>query len=176
MSKKWLVCSLLVAAVIVAGASLAVASEHETTMQYQAEVLDVDGQDLVVKMLPGGEVRTFTVAVGREFVVDGTAITVDKLVPGTILTATVVTSEAPEVVASVSGTVVWAQGGTVILRLDEGGTKQYKVDPDFEFMLNGEPATVRDLKKGMKVTAERIREDVATVVKPDTPITGKAPK
>jgi len=50
------------------------------------------------------------------------------------------------------------------------------VPESFKFMVEGKPATVHELKPGMKVTATKIVEENQTELSTETAITGKAPK
>ena len=65
-----------------------------TTSELKGEVEYVEGNSLVVKM-SDGEVRTFNVPESRKFIIDGKALTVHELQPGTMLTATVTTEATP---------------------------------------------------------------------------------
>jgi len=83
-----------------------------------------------------------------------------------LMVAVVVALVAPASVASAQhtgwvkvncGTVVKAMGNTIVARLDDTGkTKVFKnVSPDIHFTVNGNEASVYDLKKGMKICAYR---------------------
>ena len=78
--------------------------------------------------------------------------------------------------STLNGTVWWAQGNYVVLTLENGENKEYNVPDSFQFMVEGKPASVHDLKKGMKVTATKIVEEPRTEMSTDTVITGTAPK
>ena len=147
-----------------------------STNRVTAEVVQVDGNYLLVK-LESGEIRVFNVSPERRFVVDGKPLTVQQLKPGTILTATF-TSKPPvgAPVATVTGKVWYVSGNTVILTLPDGTNKSYTVPPSFEFMVNGEPASVSKLRKGMKVTAHRIPEPPAVEISYDVEVTGTTRK
>lgn len=147
-----------------------------TTNRVSAEVVEVDGNYLLVK-LQSGEVRVFNVSPERRFIVDGKPLTVQQLKPGTILTATF-TSKPPvgAPVATVTGKVWYVSGNMVILTLPDGTNKSYKVPASFQFMVNGEPATVDKLRKGMNVTAHRIPEPPAMEMSSDVEVTGTTRK
>jgi len=147
-----------------------------TRGQITCEVVQVDGNYLLVK-LESGEVRVFNVDPERKFIVDGVPLSVGQLKPGTVLTATFDTKPpvgAP--VDTVTGKVWYASGSTVILTLPDGTNKSYKVPPSFQFIVGDQPATVNDLRKGMKVTAHRIPEPPAMEICYDIEITGTARK
>ncbi|HYV17448.1 MAG TPA: hypothetical protein VFC25_00280 [Verrucomicrobiae bacterium] len=147
-----------------------------TTNRVSAEVVQVDKTYLLVK-LQSGEVRVFNVDPARVFIVDGKPLTVKQLKPGTILTATY-TSTPPTgaPVATVTGKVWYVSGNTVILTLPDGTNKSYTVPASFQFMVNGEPASVSKLRKGMKVTAHRIPEPPAVEISHDIVVTGTTKK
>jgi cobalamin biosynthesis Mg chelatase CobN len=66
-------------------------------------------------------------------------------------------------------------GNNVILTLPNGENKQFTVKDDTRFTVNGNPATVRDLKKGTVVYAERVVEEPMTEFATDTTVVGEAP-
>jgi len=78
--------------------------------------------------------------------------------------------------SSLEGTVLWAQNNYVVLRLDNGEVKEYKVPESYQFNVKGKPATVKELREGMKVSATKIVEEPRTEISSATQITGKAPK
>jgi hypothetical protein len=148
-----------------------------TTSQLKGEVEYVEGNTLVVK-LDNGEARTFNVPEARRFIVDGKELTVHQLVPGTKLTATVKTTATPVTIRTVtvkSGTVLHVMGNNVIVTLPSGENKQFIVKDDTKFTINGQPATVRDLRKGTVVSALRIVEEPSTELTMDVQVVGQAP-
>jgi len=149
-----------------------------TTQQLSGVVEYVEGNDLVVK-LANGDIKTFRVVQGRKFIIDGKELTVNQLVPGTKLTATVTTTNTPVTLRTTtvgSGTVWYVMGNTVILTLPNGENRMYVVKDDVKFVLNGNPAKVSDLRKGMTVSAEKIVEEPGVEVATDARIVGQAPK
>lgn len=173
---KLLLVFALVAGLAYATPVVAQESEEMVEIEYKGEVVQVDGNTLITKMIPSGNVRTFTVAEGREFLIDGKTVTIDGLEPGTVLSAKAMVVPSEEVLTTVTGTVMRVVARTAIIRLDDGSVKSYTVDSDFTFDVSGEPTTVMDLKEGTKITATRIKADPETVITPETPITGTAPK
>jgi hypothetical protein len=169
-------------------ASLAVAQTSTTqTMRGTATVTQdklagtvsyVDGNTLVVKMA-SGNIRSFTVPEYRKFIIDGHEQTVHDLKPGTTLNATITTITRPVVertVTNLAGKVWYVAGPNVILTLPDGTNKQYNVKPDVKFKVDGQPATVFDLRKGMNVVAEKVVEEPTIEVASDTRVTGSAPR
>jgi len=148
-----------------------------TTFELKGEVAEVEGNSLVVKMADG-EVRTFNVPQSRKFVIDGKELTVHELQPGTMLTATVTTEATPVTLKTTTvktGTVWYVQRNNVILKLPNGEHKQYIVKDDTAFTVNGNPATVADLKKGMVVHAQRVTEEPLMDIATNTTVVGQAP-
>lgn len=148
-----------------------------TTQQLHGTVVQVDGNTLLVRMSTGG-FREFNVPDSRKFNIDGQELTVHDLKPGTKLTATITTTTTPitERTTTIgSGKVWWVNGNNVIVTLPNGENKMYKVKDSYQFNVNGQPATVHDLRKGMVVSAEKIVETPKTEIASDTVVTGHAP-
>jgi len=148
-----------------------------TTSKITGQVLYVEGNSLVVRMTPAGDIRTFNVPPGRKFIIDGQAKTIGDLQPGTVLTATVTTKTHDVRVRTqsvVTGTVWYVQGNSVILTLENGENRQYNVPASFQFTVDDKPVTVKDLKKGTKVVGSKMVEEPETVITTDVTVTGKA--
>jgi hypothetical protein len=148
------------------------------TEQLQGTVEYVEGNTLLVRMTDGA-IRKFNVPETRKFIIDGREVTVHDLKPGTKLSATVTTTATPitERTTTVgTGTVFWVGGKTVILTLPNGENKEYTVEDHYNFNIEGNKnATVFDLKKGMRVSAQKIVEEPRTEIVSDTIVTGQAP-
>jgi hypothetical protein len=148
-----------------------------TTALQHGTVTYVEGNTLVIKMSTG-EVRTLTVPDSRTAMVDGKEITVHDLKVGTTLTATITTTTIPvtdRTVTNLTGTVWFVSGSTVILTLPDGKNKMYKSLPGFKFTVDGRQATVFDLRKGMRISAEKVVEQPTTEISSNTVVTGHAP-
>lgn len=142
-------------------------------------VVAVDGNWLLVTMQPSGLYRVFNTQQGRQFFLDGQPKLIGDLKPGTVLTATMITTSRPvsERTTTVTNGTVWhVSGNYVILTLENGENHEYKVPPSYKFMVQGKPASVSELRKGMKVSATRIVEEPSTELATTAIITGKAPK
>jgi LPXTG-motif cell wall-anchored protein len=150
-----------------------------TTEKMSGEVVMVEGNTLVVKM-SSGELRTFTnIPDSRTALVDGKEVGVRDLQPGTRLTATITKTTTPLTVRTTTvgtGKVFWVAAPNVILTLPNGENKQYKVKPEYKFTVNGEPATVFDLRRGMTVSAEKIVEEPSVEIATNTKVVGHAPR
>jgi hypothetical protein len=137
----------------------------------------VEGNRLVVKMA-SGDLRTFTVPDSRRFNIDGQELKVNDLKPGTTLTATVKTTTTPVTERTTTvgtGTVWYVAGNTVILTLPNNENRMYKVKDSYRFTVNGQQASVHDLRKGMVISAEKITEEPNTEVASETAVVGHAP-
>jgi LPXTG-motif cell wall-anchored protein len=174
-------CAMFCASLFFAATVAAQAQKTATvsTSQLTGEVVQVEGNDLVVK-LTTGELRTFRVPETRKFIIDGKELSVHDLQTGTTLTATVKTTTTPVTVrtkTSLTGRVWYAAAPTIILTLPDGTNKQYYVkdEDNLRFTVNGRPATVFELRKGMTVTAEKIVEEPNVEITTDTRVVGSAP-
>jgi hypothetical protein len=148
-----------------------------TTEVLRGTVEHVDGNQLVVRM-SNGDIRYFNPPSTRRFIVDGKELKTSELKPGTKLTATVTTTQTPvtERTKTIgSGTVWWVAGKTVILTLPNGENRTYTVKDDYRFIVEGKKATVADLRRGMRISAEKIVEEPVTVFSSDVAVTGQAP-
>ena len=149
------------------------------TEQLTGEVAWVEGNVLVVKVIPRGYYAVFNVKPGREFIIDGQTKHIGDLKEGTVLTATVTTTTQPVTVRttnSVEGRVAWVNGNYVVLTLKNGENKEFKVPESFRFIVGDKSASVHDLKQGMNVSASKIVEEPRTDVSEKTVITGKSKK
>jgi hypothetical protein len=148
-----------------------------TTTKQHGTVTYVEGNTIVMKMSTG-QVRTITVPDSRTALVDGKEINVHDLKPGTTLTATITTTTTPvldRTVTNLSGTVWYVAAPSVIITLADGTNKMYKSLPGYKFNVNGMPATVFQLRKGMKISAEKVVEQPTTEISTNTTVTGHAP-
>jgi hypothetical protein len=148
-----------------------------TTEQLFGTVEYVEGNDLVVRT-KDGTIREFNVPESRKFIIDGRELTVHDLKPGTKLSATVTTATTPITQRTTTvgtGTVWWVTGKTVVLTLPNGENRTYTVTDDYRFNIGGnKSATVSDLRKGMRISAEKIVEEPRTEIVSNTVVTGQA--
>ena len=147
------------------------------TEQLKGTVVAVDGSHLAVAMSTG-ELRSFNVPPSRKFLVDGKELTVGELKPGTKLTATVTTTTttSTERTTTVGSGKVWhVSGNSVIVTLPNNENRMYNVDENYRFIVNGEKASVHDLRKGMIISAEKIVEEPKTEIVSNTVVIGVAP-
>jgi len=150
-----------------------------TVTRMTGEVIVVDGNDLLVRVSPGGEYRWFSPGPDRQFIIDGQPKTVTQLAPGTALTATIVTRVAPVTVRTISitnGTIVHVQGRSVSARLENGEVRSFRVPANFLFNVDGKQVPVSELKKGMKAPATSVVAEPVTELSTLMTVTGRAPK
>lgn len=155
------------------------AAAQFTVAQLSGEVVMVEGNLLLAKMRPGGDYRVFNVQPGRKFIIDGQTKVIGDLKPGTVLNAVVITTTRPTTVRTTTvtnGTVWYASGNYVIVTLENGENREFKVPASYKFTVEGKPASVTDLRKGMKVSGTRIVEEPRNEISTETTITGTAPK
>jgi hypothetical protein len=149
------------------------------TEKITGEVVMVDNNTLLARMQPSGQYRMFNIQPGQQFVIDGKSKSLTDLTPGTILTATATTTTQPITVRTTTvtnGTVWWVQGNYVVLSLENGTTREYTVPDSFTFTSEGKPATVKDLRKGMRVSATKIVAEPTAQMSKEIAITGTGPK
>ena len=169
---------VLAAAVVCAMAAVATA---QTTRTISGTVVEVNGGTLVVKM-SSGDIRMFTPPADRKFLVDGKELTLSELQPGTNLKATITESPTTVVdrtVETLQGTVIFASGPSVILRLASGETKLYTIKADDPVKFrdgSGKEITVFDLRKDMKINATKITEAPRTELVATAVVTGTNPR
>jgi hypothetical protein len=72
--------------------------------------------------------------------------------------------------------VFWAAPKSIIVRFDNGETKQYEVPEGFKFDVDGRQLSAMELKPGMKLKGTKIVEEPVTVITKDIVVTGTAPK
>jgi hypothetical protein len=148
-----------------------------TAEQLQGIVVKVEGNDLLVRAA-GGELRNFIVPESTKFIIDGQERSLQELQPGTKLTAKVVTITIPLIERTTTigaGKVWYVSGNTVVVTLPNKGNRMFTVEERFQFTVNGQKASVHDLKKGMTVSAQKIVEEPKTLIASDTVVTGQAP-
>lgn len=150
-----------------------------TTAQITGEVVLVDGNILLARMQPSGQYRMFNTQPGVQATVDGKPKTLKELSPGTILTATTITTTQPITVRTTTitnGTVWYVQGNYAIITLENGENREYNLPEGFTFTSEGKPATVKDLRKGMKVSATKVVSEPTAEITSKTVVTGTSPR
>ena len=118
------------------------------------------------------EYRIFNVPAERQFIIDGKPKTVRELTPGTVLTATVTTIAQPvtdRTTTVTNGTVVYMNNTNhLIVKLDNGESRSYNVPQGFQFTVEGKPATIAELRQGMKLSATKMISEPRTELSKET--------
>lgn len=153
------------------------AASYDTTVR-NAEVVYVEGNDLVLK-LEDGRVEHLVVPEEDKFTIDGKEVSVHELTPGTKLTQTITTTTTPRYVNTVrtlEGKVFHVNPPlSVIVTLPDGANHLYKVPSHAKFIVNGEPKTVFELRKGMQFKATIVTDYTHTTVAQTKSVLGQAP-
>ena len=145
----------------------------------RGEVVYINGNNVVVKM-EDGTLRHFdNVPDSLTVMVDGKPINIHELKVGMKLEKQTITTTRPRVVTTVETVTgkVWqvSPPSTVILTLENGENQQFKIPKGQKFMIDGRETDAWGLKKGMKVSAQRVTEVPETVVAQEIKRTGTAP-
>ena len=145
----------------------------------RGEVVYVSGNDLIVKG-ENGQIRHFAnVPETARVTVDGQELGIHDLKVGMKLQRTITTTTTPTLITTVqtgSGTVVHVMPPTsVIVRLENGKTQQFKIPKGQKFNVEGQMVDAFGLKPGMKITATRITEVPETRVTIQREVTGHMP-
>jgi hypothetical protein len=186
---RWLVLGAIGTLVVLSAPHRAAAQDTTTTnIQHgtpaietsvrNAEIVYVEGNDLILK-LEDGKVEHLVVPDSDVFKVDGKDVGVRDLKAGTKLTQTITTTTTPRYVNTVRTIKgkIWhvSAPNSVIVALPDGSNQIYKVPSHAKFLVNGQPKTVHDLRKGMTFEATIVTDDTHTVVSQNKTMTGQAP-
>jgi len=151
-----------------------------TTVKVESGVVEyVVGNDLLVKM-DDGSIRHFgNVPDSVTVNVDGQQLNVHQLKPGMHLKRETITTSTPRVVTTVETVTgkVWhvQPPNHVTLTMENGENQRFNIPDGQKFTINGEVTDAFGLKKGMVVSAQRVREVPETVVAQEVQRTGKMP-
>jgi LPXTG-motif cell wall-anchored protein len=145
----------------------------------RATVVNVSGNDLVVKM-EDGTIRHFAnVPESTRVDVDGKELGIHDLKPGMKLQRTITTTTVPKIITTtqtVTGKVWHVQPPSmVILTLEDGTNQQFTIPKNQKFNINGQMVNAWGLKKGMTVSATKVVEEPITQVAVTREVTGQMP-
>lgn len=180
--------TLLVVTLFLTAATMAQVKTETTKTQGQSivqtkvergEVVNVSGNDVVVKM-ENGEIRNFpNVPESARVTVNGQQLSVHDLKPGMKLERTLTTTTTPETVKtvkSVTGTIYHVSPpSTLILTLEDGTNEQFTIPKGQKFNVDGQEKDAWGLKKGMKVSATKIVTEPSHVVSQSSKVSGEMP-
>lgn len=133
-----------------------VRAQHVETKIDNAEVVYVEGNDVVMK-LTNGDVKQFEIPESYKFTINGKDMTVHELKPGMKLTARITTTNAPRWVDAVTvtevGTVWKTSGSNLIIKTPGGENKMYRVPSGGTITIEGIDKRLDQLHEGDKITA-----------------------
>jgi len=111
--------------------------------------------------------------------VDGKPVNIHSAKVGMKVEKQTITTTTPRVVTTVETVTgkVWqvSPPSRVILTLENGENQEFKIPKGQKFTINGQETDAFGLKKGMKVSAQRVTEVPETVVAQEIKRTGSAP-
>lgn len=150
----------------------------QTTVE-RGEVVNVSGNDLVVKMADG-EIRNFpNVPDSVKVTVDGQQLSVHDLKPGMKLERTTVTTTTPQTVRTVHTVTgkVWHVNppNSVVLTLEDGSHQKFDIPSGQKFNIDGQEVDAFHLRKGMQISATKIVAEPVDVVARESKTTGQMP-
>jgi hypothetical protein len=142
-------------------------------------VVYVSGNSCVIKA-DDGTLRHFdNVPDSVTVAVDGKQLNIHQIQPGMVIERQTIVTTTPKVITTVktvSGTVWYIQPpNTVILTMDNGKNQSFKIPKGQKFTVNGQETDAFGLKKGMKVEAQQVIEQPATVIAQEVKRTGIMP-
>jgi hypothetical protein len=144
-----------------------------------AEVLVVEGNDLLLKMEDGSIRHIPNIPEGDKIDVDGRQLGIHDLKPGMKLQHTITITTTPQTVTTVQSVTgkVWhvTPPNSVILSLEDGTNQSFKIPNGQKFKVNGEMVDAFALRKGMVLTATKIVESPESVVTHEREVTGRMP-
>ena len=183
--------SLLVGGALCIGFSLPSAAQVQTTKSVahgeptksvkveRGEVVYVSGNDVIIKG-EDGELRNYdNVPDSTTVNVDGQQLNVHQIKPGMKIEKQTITTTTPRVVTTVqtvTGKVFHVTPpNSVILTLEDNTNQRFNIPKGQKFTIDGKETDAFGLKKGMKVSAQRIVEEPEIVMTHEVARTGKMP-
>jgi hypothetical protein len=145
----------------------------------RAEVVSVQGRDLILKMEDGSLRHVANVPESARVSVGGQELGIHDLKPGMRLEKTISTTTTPKVVVTTQTVTgkVWhvTPPSSVILTMDNGENQSFKIPTGQKFMVDGRETDAWGLKKGMRVSATKIVEEPVTQVQEEARLAGHMP-
>jgi len=145
----------------------------------RGEIVYINGNNAVVKM-EDGTLRHFdNIPDSVTFMVDGKPVNIHSAKVGMKVEKQTITTTTPRVVTTVETVTgkVWqvSPPSRVILTLENGENQEFKIPKGQKFTIDGKETDAFGLKKGMKVSAQRVTEVPETVVAQEIKRRGSAP-
>lgn len=155
---------------------------HEPTVETsveRAEVVHVEGNDLILKMEDGTLRHLSNVPDSDRVTVDGKEIGIHELKPGMKLEKTMKVVTTPKTVVTTQTVTgkVWhvTVPNSVVLTLENGENQKFNIPKGQKFNVDGQMVDAWGLKKGMRVTATKVVEEPVTEVEHQKQVTGQMP-
>jgi len=151
----------------------------QTIKVERGTVVYVSGNSCVIKA-EDGTLRHFdNVPESVTVTVDGKQLNIHQIQPGMVLERQTIVTTTPKVITTVktvTGTVWYVNPpGSVILTMENGKNQQFKIPKGQKFTVDGQQTDAFGLQKGMKVDAQQVIEQPATVVAEEVKRTGVMP-
>jgi RNase P/RNase MRP subunit p29 len=145
----------------------------------RGEIVYVRGNTVVLRMENGTLKEFDDVSDNLSFLVDGKPVNIHNARVGMKLEKQTITTTTPRIVTTVETVTgkVWhvTPPSHVILTLENGENQEFSIPKGQKFMVNGQETDAWGLKKGMKISAQRVTEVPETVVAQEVRRTGSAP-
>lgn len=151
----------------------------EVTIQ-RGEIVYLSGRTVILKM-DDGSLREFdNVPDSVTFMVDGKPVNINNAQVGMKLEKQTVRTATPKTVITVEAVTgkVWhvIPPKTVILTLENGQNQKFTIPDGQKFMVDGRETDAWGLRKGMKITAQRVTQAPEVQVAEQVQRTGSAPQ
>lgn len=145
----------------------------------RAEVVHVDGNDLVLRMEDGTIRHIRNVPESTKVTVNGKEIGIHDVKVGMKLERTITTTTTPKLVTKVQTVTgkVWHVNppNFVILTLDDGSNERFNIPKGQKFNINGQTTDAWGLQKGMTISATKVVEEPVTDVTVQKQLTATEP-
>jgi len=151
----------------------------KTVKVEKGTVVYVSGNSCVIKA-EDGTLRHFdNVPESTTVTVDGKQLNIHQIQPGMVIERQTITTTTPKTITTVktvSGTVWFINPpNSVILTMENGKNQEFKIPKGQKFNVNGQETDAFGLKKGMKVDAQQVVEQPATIITQQVNRTGTMP-
>ena len=145
----------------------------------RGEIVYVSGNSVVIKTDDGMLHHFNNVPESVTITVDGKQLNVHQVQPGMKVERQTITTSVPKTITTVktvSGTV-WhvTPPNNVILTMENGENQEFKIPSGQKFTIDGQVVDAFGLKKGMRVSAQKVVEEPEVVVAREIKRTGIMP-
>jgi RNase P/RNase MRP subunit p29 len=145
----------------------------------RGEIVYVKGNTVVLKMEDGSLKEFDDVSDSLSFMVDGKPVNIHNAKVGMKLEKQTIATTTPRVVTTVETVTgkVWhvTPPSKVVLTMGNGQNQEFTIPKGQRFMIDGQETDAWGLKKGMRVTAQKVTEVPETIVAQEVKRTGIAP-